>query len=87
MPTYSTIQVAGLLGITSDTLHRWIRKKKIDAPALQSLGGMQVRIWSKEQVEAVRKYKTENYRKKPKSQKAAEGHRVFLAEVAGRAGV
>jgi excisionase family DNA binding protein len=76
MPTYSTIQVAGLLGITSDTLHRWIRKKKIDAPALQSLGGMQVRIWSKEQVEAVRKYKTENYRKKPNRKKQRKVNRV-----------
>jgi excisionase family DNA binding protein len=65
MATYSTIQVAGLLGITSDTLHRWIREGKVGAPSIQSLGGMRVRIWSEEQVEAVRKYKAEHYRKKP----------------------
>jgi DNA-binding transcriptional MerR regulator len=65
MATYSTIQVAKLLGITSDTLHRWIRKRLIDAPSLQSLGGMRVRMWSEEQVEAVRNYKAQHYQKKP----------------------
>jgi excisionase family DNA binding protein len=69
MTTYSTIQVARLLGITSDTLHRWIRKGQIVAPSIQSLGGMRVRMWSEQQVEAVRKYKAEHYRKKPNRRK------------------
>ena len=66
MATYSTVQVAEVLGITSDTLHRWIRQGLVKAPSIQSLGGMRVRIWSEEQVEAVRKYKAEHYRKKPR---------------------
>jgi excisionase family DNA binding protein len=65
MRTYSTIQVAELVGVTSDTLHRWIRDRKIEAPSLQSLGGMRVRLWSEEQVGIVKRYKAENYRKKP----------------------
>jgi excisionase family DNA binding protein len=69
MATHSTIQVAELLGITSDTLHRWIREGRIPAPSIQSLGGMRVRIWSEEQVEAVRKYKAEHYHKKPNRKK------------------
>jgi excisionase family DNA binding protein len=69
MTTYSTIQVSELLGITSDTLHRWIREGRIEAPSLQSLGRMRVRIWSEEQVEAVRKYKAEHYHKKPNRKK------------------
>lgn len=69
MATYSTIQVAELLGITSDTLHRWIRQGLVKAPSIQSLGGMRVRIWSEEQVEAVRKYKAEHYHKKPHRKK------------------
>jgi len=69
MATYSTIQVAELLGITSDTLHRWIREVRVPAPSIQSLGGMRVRIWSEEQVEVVRKYKAEHYRKKPNRKK------------------
>jgi excisionase family DNA binding protein len=69
MTTYSTIQVAKLLGITSDTLHRWIREGKVKAPSIQSLSGMRVRMWSEEQVEVVRKYKAEHYRKKPNRKK------------------
>ena len=63
--TYSTIQVAKLLDVTSDTLHRWIREERIEAPPVQSLGEMKVRLWSEEDVSKVRKYKAEQYRKKP----------------------
>ena len=74
MKTYSTVQVAKLLGIASGTFHRWIREKRIEAPALQSLSGMQmVRIWTEEDIEKVRKYKAQYYwgkggRKKRKKQ-------------------
>jgi DNA-binding transcriptional MerR regulator len=63
--TYSTIRVAKLLDVTSDTLHRWIREGCIEAPPVQSLGGMKVRLWSEEDVGKARKYKAEQYRKKP----------------------
>ena len=63
--TYSTIQVAKLLGVTSDTIHRWIRERSIQAPPVQSLAGMKVRLWSEKDVSKAREYKTERYRKKP----------------------
>jgi predicted site-specific integrase-resolvase len=63
---YSTLQVAKLISVTSDTLHRWIRECRIEAPPIQSLGGMKVRLWSQEEVDKVRKYKAEKYRKKPR---------------------
>jgi excisionase family DNA binding protein len=75
MLTYSTIQVAELLGITSDTLHRWIREGKVKAPPIQALGGMRVRMWSEEHVEAVRKYKAEHYRKKPNRKKRRKSNK------------
>jgi len=65
----STLQVAKLLGITTDTLHRWIRERRIEAPPLQSLGGMKVRLWSRDLVENAKKYKSEHYRKKPRRKK------------------
>jgi predicted DNA-binding transcriptional regulator AlpA len=68
MKNYSTLQVAAILNITSATLHRWMREKRIQAPPTQSLGGMQVRLWSEKDVEKVRKYKAKHYwkRKTPK---------------------
>ena len=76
MKTYSTVQVADLLDVTSDTLHRWIRERKIEAPPVQSLGGVQrVRLWNEEDIARVRKYKDEHYRglgsKKPRAKKQA----------------
>jgi excisionase family DNA binding protein len=61
--TYSTVEVAKLLGITSDTLHRWIRERRIVAPPVQTLGKMRIRIWSKEDVAKAKAYKAERYRK------------------------
>jgi excisionase family DNA binding protein len=75
MATYSTVQVAELLGVTSDTLHRWIRQGLIKTPSIQSLGGMRVRLWSEEQVEAVRKYKAQHYRKKPNRKKRKKSNK------------
>jgi len=61
MKTYSTLQVAKVLGLTSATLHRWMRERKIQAPPVQSLGGVQVRLWTPDDVEKVRKYKDDHY--------------------------
>ena len=61
MKTYSTIEVAKLLDITSDTLHRWIREKKIAAPEIQKLGPFRVRLWTEADVATVRAYKADHY--------------------------
>jgi hypothetical protein len=61
MATYSTAQVAGILGIGTDTLHRWLKRKKIVTPELQLIGGVKVRLWSDAQLLAARKYKAEHY--------------------------
>jgi hypothetical protein len=58
---YSTIEVAGILDVTSDTLHRWIREKKFPAPEMQSLGPFRVRLWTAGDVDLARKYKAEHY--------------------------
>jgi excisionase family DNA binding protein len=58
---YSTVEAAKILNVTSDTLHRWIREKKVPAPETQSLGPFRVRLWSTEDIAIVRKYKAERY--------------------------
>jgi excisionase family DNA binding protein len=63
MKTYSTLEVARLLGVTSATLHRWIREKRVAAPPVETLGKMRIRIWSKADIENVKAYKAERYRK------------------------
>jgi predicted site-specific integrase-resolvase len=61
MPSYSTVQLAKILNITSATLHRWIRQGKINAPPLQSLGDVRVRMWTLEDLERVKKFKGDHY--------------------------
>lgn len=74
MPTYSTVEVAELVGVSWDTLSRWIREKKFPVPAVRSMGRIQVRVWTELEVEKVRKYKADHYwgkggRKKRKKKK------------------
>jgi excisionase family DNA binding protein len=71
MKTYSTAKVVRILGIGNETLYRWMHEGKIPTPALQSLAGMKVRLWSEDDLDAAKKYKAEHYwgkggRKKPR---------------------
>lgn len=61
MKTYSTIEVAELLKIGNDTLHRWVHTKKVPAPPLQKVGGLSIRLWTEADIEEVKKYKLQHY--------------------------
>jgi excisionase family DNA binding protein len=69
MKSRSTIEVAKLLGIGNDTLHRWIHTKAIPAPPLQTVGGLSIRLWTKRDIEEARKYKDAHYWGKGKRKK------------------
>ncbi len=59
---YTTREVAEGLGITRATLQTWIATGQIKAPKLER-PGMGVRLWSQSDVEGVRAYKREFFRK------------------------
>ncbi len=61
MPTYSTVEVAELVGVSWDTLSRWIREKRFPVPPVQSIGRIQVRVWTEDDVKKVRNYKADHY--------------------------
>jgi DNA-binding transcriptional MerR regulator len=61
MKTYSTAEVAKMLEISWDTLHRWMREKKISTPRATALGKINVRLWTARDIEEVRKYKLKHY--------------------------
>lgn len=72
MKTYSTKQVAQMVGINRVTLQLWLLSGKLPEPRRVSGGGVDVRIWTERDVERVRKYKAAHYckgrgRKKKKS--------------------
>ena len=73
MATYSTSEAAKKCGLHHITLQRWVSEGKVVAPSKIRVGGVIVRLWTDADVDQVRKYKQENYRKgrgrKPKSKR------------------
>jgi DNA-binding transcriptional MerR regulator len=63
MRTYSTVQVARMVGVNRVTLQHWLLDGKITEPKRISNGGVTARVWTDRDVERVRKYKAANYRK------------------------
>jgi excisionase family DNA binding protein len=63
MVNLSTLDVARRVGISRATLERWIASEKIPAPKMIRFGRDEFRNWTAKDVERVRKYKQNNYRK------------------------
>jgi hypothetical protein len=63
MPTYSTSQAANKIEVHKATLIRWLLDGKVPEPRRVNQGGQDVRIWTDRDVERVRKYKADHYRK------------------------
>lgn len=55
MATFSTRDAAKQLGVTATTLSRYIAAKKIPAPKTVTTGGITVHLWTKRDIEQVRK--------------------------------
>jgi predicted site-specific integrase-resolvase len=63
MKTYSTKQVAKVIGIHWVTLRRWLANRRIRPSQGIRLNGSTLWRWTDRDVERVRKYKEANYRK------------------------
>jgi len=63
MKTYSTAQVATVVGVAKKTILRWLYRKAVPEPKWHRNGGVHVRIWTERDVARVRKYKDQFYRK------------------------
>jgi predicted site-specific integrase-resolvase len=63
MANLSTHDVARKVGIHRVTLERWLSSGKVKAPNVVRFGKSVFRNWTAVDVERVRKYKQENYRK------------------------
>jgi len=52
--SFSTRQAAERLGVTLLTLQRHVSAKTVDAPPLQKIGGVSVRLWADRDIEKAR---------------------------------
>jgi predicted site-specific integrase-resolvase len=63
MRTLSTVQVARAVGVHKVTLQRWLLDGKLREPRRVKQGGVDLRVWTDQDVDRVRKYKAAHYRK------------------------
>jgi DNA-binding transcriptional MerR regulator len=61
MKAYSTGRVAALAGIHKQTLLRWLYAGAIPEPRRHKNGGQDIRLWTRADLENVRKYKAVHY--------------------------
>jgi excisionase family DNA binding protein len=57
MKTYTTREAAEFIGISHQTLYTWIAGKHIKAPEPIVAGRRTLRLWSKAQLKAAKKFK------------------------------
>jgi excisionase family DNA binding protein len=61
---YNTVQAARQLGISRDTLYRWLRARKIKGGKIVRLGATaqtQIRLWTEKDLKAVQAWMRANY--------------------------
>jgi excisionase family DNA binding protein len=68
MSGYSTAQVAKLVGVSKNTLLRWLYDGILREPRRTPVGGAAWRVWSQEDIERARRVKV-TMRPGPKSKK------------------
>jgi hypothetical protein len=61
MTRYTTKQVADAVGVSYITLLRWLYAKQVPEPQRIRYGGQNLRLWSKKDIAAVRRFKAKNY--------------------------
>jgi hypothetical protein len=72
MKTYSTKQVAHAIGVNRVTLQRWLLAGKVPEPHSLKTGGVDVRLWSDQDLQRVRQFKQANYGKGRGRKKASK---------------
>ena len=63
MSPFSTREVAQQVGVHLATLEEWLSRKKVRPPKTVRVGAKHYRLWTKRDLERVRRYKDKSYRK------------------------
>ena len=63
MKTYTTVQAAQKLGVSRNTIYRWIRGRKIKAAGFVRTNGVELRIrlWTEKDLRDIRKFMRRSY--------------------------
>jgi len=61
MALYSTVRAAKVVGISYDTLYRWMRRPGFTRPRLRKIGSIKVRLWTEADIARLKRYKAQHY--------------------------
>lgn len=59
--TYTNAQAAEAVGISRQTLHSWIKARKVKVPRMRIRAGHAMRLWNEEDLARLRKVKSKIY--------------------------
>ncbi len=62
--TYSTAQVAKVIGVSKKTLLRWLYAGKIPEPKTQTFGGVESRVWTDSDLSHAKEYRACHFGKR-----------------------
>ena len=62
--SYSTAEVAAEIGVSKNTILRWLYAGKLAEPKRETFGGVENRIWTPADLKRARAYREQNYRKR-----------------------
>jgi excisionase family DNA binding protein len=62
--SYSTAEVAQAIGVSKNTLLRWLYAGTLPEPKRGTFGGVESRMWSAKDLERARTHKEQSYRKR-----------------------
>lgn len=60
----TTAQVADAIKVSKKTLLRWLWSGKLEEPK-QTVGTLESRLWTKADLDRAKRYREQNYRKRP----------------------
>lgn len=62
--TLSTAEVAREIGVSKNTLLRWLYAGRLKEPSHETFGGVESRVWSAADLERARAFREQHYRKR-----------------------
>ena len=62
--SFSTAEVAKSIGVSKNTVLRWLYAGKLAEPKTQTFGGVESRVWSEADLKRAELYREKNYRKR-----------------------
>lgn len=63
---FSTSEVAKLVGVSVDTIYRWVREGRLEDPERIRIGKLEVRVWTEQDLQRALTLRESNRKLRPR---------------------